>query len=428
MPHFNLNLDGFYVNGERQSLALELRATVGDEVELTGWAVDRETGLGARALTLFIDGRIQIGAQTCMPRPDLIPVVGQQGRDCGFSIRIPTAALTPSVHLLTFMITAPSRVEWVSFAMSLQLEDPPDPPPRPKQIVVATAMKSAGKHVQSVLLAYFGIENPAFGGASDAEQIVNDDVIRSALDAPFVMNAHMIARAVSMDTLAYWGLRVFQTWRNLGDTVISLDEHTLKAADDEWRNAYAYIEDRALYAALPVQRRYRYQIRNAIPWYLTFYTSWRRARARLFMRYEWMATDPQGYFRYLLSRLDRNVDELRLMRLVAAGPGERSNFNVGLVGRSKSHLDEESQAMLEACIREHPSDVRELLYELPWYAAKYPAPVLARTVAGEIYLLAEGARHRASEHWIVTHQCDPARITVIEAADLMRIPSGADLF
>jgi hypothetical protein len=219
-----------------------------------------------------------------------------------------------------------------------------------------------------------------------------------------------------------------QTWRNLGDTVISLDEHTLYAPEGDWRNTYAYLEDRQYYATRPAQERYRYQIRNAIPWYLSFYTSWRANRARLFMRYEWMAIDPQAYFHYLIGRLERDVDVARLRRIVSYGPSERSGFNVGIVGRSRSMLDSRGQEMLEACIREHPSDVRELLYELPWYADKHGPPTTVSTENGETYLVAQGVRHRASEHWLVTHQVDRATAAQIPSAEVQQFPSGADLF
>lgn len=124
LSSYRLNLDGYRVNGESRPLALEFRATVGDEVELSGWALDSASRQGVLALSVQIDKHRTIAAQTRIPRLDLIPIFGRRASDCGFVACIATASLEPGLHHLFFVIAARSGHEWASFDWTLALDEP----------------------------------------------------------------------------------------------------------------------------------------------------------------------------------------------------------------------------------------------------------------------------------------------------------------
>ncbi len=430
---FQAGVDRISVNGAPRPVAFPIAATVGDVIEIVGWAVDKRTNRGAERLVMdpAPDGSFVV--RTGFARPELAAALGEAASNCGFVIELQTASLRPMPVPLRLVMPANGAPGWSAEFGTLELTRPDGSSLKNRQIVTATAMKSGGRHVASMLAKYFGIESATFGGAfpspaSDAEHLLTRELLQPALDAPFVLCLHLAARAVNINAIKYWGLNVVVTWRNLGDVVVSLDDHIRTEPDPIWRNVYAFMDYREPYAALPEQQRYRYQIRNALPWYFSFYVGWRLVSVPLFMRYEWMVRDELAYFTYLIEQLEGTVDEARLRSLVAAGPTAESGFNVGLVGRSATQLDEATQTMLEDCIREYPSDVGELLFELPWYAAKYGAPQLVATSPTEIFLVAEGKKRRASAHWLHTHGVGAGQVQSASPADLAGFPEAAPLF
>ena len=62
------------------------------------------------------------------------------------------------------------------------------------------------------------------------------------------------------------------------------------------------------------------------------------------------------------------------------------------------------------------------------YAAKYGAPQLVTTAARETYLIAEGVKRRAGEHWIRSHGIDRTTIAVVSANELSGLTPGLELY
>jgi hypothetical protein len=423
-----LGLDGVRVGGVERPVAIPIEAVVGEPVEIRGWTVDEETGEGAASVAVRLDKRLTYEAWTAVARPDLLPKIGAAARTGGFAVTIPTAELRPATHRLFFVLTSASGADWSSFDITLRLTGNGARPAYYPQIVVSTAMKSGGRHVTSVLRRYFAMPQVAWSDANDGEHLLTEELLRPVIDRPFVTGFHCLGRAINVNAIAHWGFKAAVTWRNLGDVLVSLDEHILHAPEGVWRPTLPFLDDRVGYAAWPAERRLAFLVRNAIPWYLSFYVSWRLARERLMMRYEWMVADPLGYFSYLIEQLDGPPDLARLRAIVDAGPADDSNFNVGVAGRSASLVPEEIRALLEVCIREHPSEVGELLLELPWYGAAYGEPALVAGASGELFVVAEGVKRRASSHWLRTHGRDPATATRVGAAELAGWRDGSDLY
>lgn len=166
-------------------------------------------------------------------------------------------------------------------------------------------MKSGSTYLAKVLSLYFGIDRVySQDYRGNREQNLVPALIQERLDRPFVTQMHIRPHVPNMDLIRRFGLSVVYVWRNLGDVIVSFDDH-VRLEDN--RNPVCYIDDRARYLALPQQHRYRYLILNAIPWYIAFYLSWRRALptvAGIKTSYEDMIAQPQAFFTRIIEGLE----------------------------------------------------------------------------------------------------------------------------
>ena len=93
--------------------------TLGGEFDITGWALDQlsRSGTGIDQVSLWLDGAMNQGIHlgdltTFQPRPDLEAVLGPSYRNCGYSLRWNSAAVSNGSH--TLYIYARSACGWSS--------------------------------------------------------------------------------------------------------------------------------------------------------------------------------------------------------------------------------------------------------------------------------------------------------------------------
>lgn len=374
-------------------------AYVGEPVELQGHFIG-QTDL-VDSVWVRIDNTLDC-AGTFVSRSDPTMINAENPR--GFSLRIPVEKLPLGKHNLLLNFACGSQRMQVNPPFVLEIRPAAERPTRPR-IIVAGSMKTAGRHIAAVLRRYFNIaSNPRFAFDNDGEHVITDRVLKTTGDRPFAFHCHPIARVAMVQTCNFRGIRIVPTWRNLGDIVVSMEEHLRTQTEDKWRNTYMFLPERESYRAMSDQERYQFVIRNAIPWYLTFYLSWRAFRQPTFMRYEWMVADPFAYFRYIITSLATKVDEERLRSIVAEGALQESGLNVGSAGRSDTLLSTESKKLLEALLLTHPVDLTELWLELPWVADASRKPTVASSPRGELFLVHGDVKLRiTSDHWLITH-------------------------
>jgi len=227
-------------------------------------------------------------------------------------------------------------------------------------------MKSGSTFIARVLALYFDAERiepvPYWGRL---EQHLDEHLLEPYLDRDFVIQMHLRPHVPNVEIIRQQNLSVVHVWRNLGDVIVSFDDHV---CNEDHRNPVCYIHDRARYAAMPVQERYFYLIQHAVPWYIGFYLSWRGIRPDLPVietHYEDLAADPFAYFSSVIRALGRPLDEARLRGLLATRPAG-TRFNKGVNRRSATLLSDDNKHLIEAMLRSHCEDLSELLNELPW--------------------------------------------------------------
>ncbi|HTX59518.1 MAG TPA: hypothetical protein VMH02_07530 [Verrucomicrobiae bacterium] len=339
----------------------------GADLTVSGWAAGG--GTVPAVLEAIVDG-VTLATGACgLARPDVAAALDDEGAlRAGFTITLPTQGLAAGVHALAlqFTLTDGSVERTAPLAMTVYTADVELPAcsDRPRAIVAA-APKSGGTYATAVLLRYYGIENPPFAYEYRQEHALTDRLLRDLGDRPFVVHLHLPARAQTVEALKQFGIAPIVGWRNLADTVVSYDDHVRNEGTETAAGTFVYINERERYLAMPRGARYRFLVRHMLPWYVAFYLGWRDVRAPLWGHYEELVADPLAYFGRIAQALSGHVDRERL-RASLSQPAEQTRFNAGRNGRALELMDEETQAFLEAALRDHYADLAPLIDELPW--------------------------------------------------------------
>jgi hypothetical protein len=162
------------------------------------------------------------------------------------------------------------------------------------------------------------------------------------LDRRFVVQMHVKPYETNLDIIRRFSLSVVYLWRNLGDVIVSFDDHIRM---EDHRNPIAYIHDLDRYLALPAQQRYRYLIQHAVPWCISFYLSRRNPVSALHVvrsSYEGMVANPYTFFTNIIEAFGSDPEPKHL-RTILASKLDNTRFNHGTVGRSLPHCQTETR-------------------------------------------------------------------------------------
>ncbi|MHC5544047.1 hypothetical protein ACYOEI_37955 [Singulisphaera rosea] len=234
------------------------------------------------------------------------------------------------------------------------------------RVLVACMAKSGSTYVARVLATYLGVNQPdPIGYWGRREQNLHPWHFENTLSGAYVLQMHIKPFDIHVDLFMRYGLRIALLRRNLADVVISLDDHCL---NEGVLIPICYVDNREDYAAMPADDRYRYLIRHGLPWYISFYLSWRDEKRLPIVsgRYEDMVETPYLYFSEMISGLGFPVDPPRLADILSRSlPTTR--FNKGVIGRSEALLSPRNKLLIEELLTDHPQDLSELLDDLPWH-------------------------------------------------------------
>lgn len=254
--------------------------------------------------------------------------------------------------------------------------------PSKKRVLVACSIESGSGVVSRALAEYLGA--PLIDRCSTPWHNLEHEIAQLG-DKPFVLRAHVRGYGPDLETVRKQGVQVVFLWRNLGDTVIALDER-IRSAD--FRSPLFQLHDRGRYLELPPQHRYAYLIDHALPWLAAFYLSWSgtpRAFPIIRGRHEHMASDPQGFFEALLEALGLEPEHRRVERAIDRAM-ELSRLNESAPGRSAGLLSDMNRRRLDDFLLRHPEDLSEPWAELPWRKTARPATgSLLSVLAGQPY-------------------------------------------
>lgn len=301
------------------------------------------------------------------------------------------------------------------------------------RIIVASTMKSGSTYVARVLRLYFETENPVVDYYWPAEQNLTYELLEQLRDRSFSINMHLLPHAPNLAACEREGIRLIHQWRNLGDVIVSFDDHIRRESE---ANPVAYIGDRERYLRLPSQKRYTFLIDAIIPWYLGFYLRWRRRQA-VFHAYERMLADRFAFFSEVLAQLGQTVDVPRLRGLLA-DKIDHTRLNVGRNARSAKQLDDGHRWQIEQLVSRHPEreQLDVLLWELPWGAlatgqrSRLDGMVVRPSDSETSYFVTRGCAHPILDvSWLRSRSLPQLReARRIEPFELLALERGAPLY
>ncbi len=298
----------------------------------------------------------------------------------------------------------------------------------PRRVLVASPMKAASTYTAHVIARYLGVSVPDVEYDWLAEQNYTDALRRQLAGGPFVMSLHMRPHQSNLNGLHADDVRVTLLWRNLGDVIVSFDDHVPRYGA---HNPMFFV-DHDRFVRLPRQERFRHAIDGFVPWNLGFYLHWRLMPGLPFNPYELLVADAPAFFRQLLTQIGVAV-EPEWLDEVLAQPADGTRFNVGSVGRSALAFDDETKRRVERRVLEHPErdELDVLVWELPWAPCElmrvtaYDGTVIAADASAPYYV-SRGVRHAVSPRWLASRGAAALRTPrAAEAGVLDAIPLGA---
>jgi hypothetical protein len=302
--------------------------------------------------------------------------------------------------------------------------------------LVVSPMKSGSTYVSNVLTAYAAV--PPLAGVLldlDREHSVDETFANQLRGRAFCMNFHMLPTRFNLLACKRENIVVVGVWRNLGDMLVSLDDHFFREELIHGPAGFPVVNPDT-YLRMEETARHRFLIDAVLPWYLGFYLRWRRT-GLILHAYEAMVADPFAYFARILQQTFRHeaVSD-RLAALLAQPAGNADRFNVGRVGRSAERLAEDNRRRLEELIltHAHREQLEVLLWELPWRSPVLAdaSPLDGRVVSGTNdstpLFVTRGVAFPVSPAWLASRFGPRAQVDLVPDDALAALPRGETLF
>jgi hypothetical protein len=289
-------------------------------------------------------------------------------------------------------------------------------------------MKSGSTFVAHVLERYFGVEHPDAQIDWSAEHNLSP-WIWQVRGIGFCTNFHMLPHPMNLVIAQQEAVQITVIWRNLGDMLLSYDNHVATSGD---RPSMCFVLDPERYARMNDSDRRLFLIDTVAPWYIGFYLRWQQAGGRMHA-YEVMLEDQLTYFAEIVAGLTGALpDFARLQAALAPPPGAGDRFNVGRAGRSAELFDDRAKRALEDKIFSHPDfeQLEILLWELPWDVPRLePRKPLDGAVVrrddGQAFFISRGVAHPiARKSWILGRTGARRLPPPVSAAELAAYPIG----
>ncbi|MEE8332971.1 MAG: sulfotransferase domain-containing protein [Alphaproteobacteria bacterium] len=222
--------------------------------------------------------------------------------------------------------------------------------------LIACMQKSGSSLLFEMIHHLTGWEKAFFSSAYfQNEQELDLPSILEVVKTDTVTQQHCRATEANIHIMQGLSIRPVVLVRNLADVVMSLVDYYDHGAlintflDAEWFN-------------LSPASKCDYIIDHVMPWYVGFYTSWRRVEAAsrldcLFVHYEEMIADKPGTLRKVANflGLEKSIDAYDAAIAAAEGDKAKTRFNKGIVGRGAASLDNAQQARLKQLTTPFPS-------------------------------------------------------------------------
>lgn len=298
------------------------------------------------------------------------------------------------------------------------------------KIVIAAPMKSGSTYMGHVLGRYFGtgvVPEMLIDWYAEHNMLGWVGQLRNT---SYCFNLHLYPHMSNLAIARHEGVAIVVVWRNLGDMLVSYDDHMLQHKHNP---SMIFIHNHERFGALPPAARYHFMIDTVAPWYIGFYLRW-RGKGVTIHPYEQMLLDQRGFFGRMVAELTgAPADEARLSQALAPPPGESDRYNVGRVGRSAAQFPDDVKRRLEDKIFTHPdrAQLEILLWELPWEVPRLErrsaldGKVVARASDGAAFFVSCGVAYPIAQlSWLLSRAGERRTPVAVDDAELAKLEVG----
>jgi hypothetical protein len=232
---------------------------------------------------------------------------------------------------------------------------------RAPRILLACPRKTASTFLSAVLVNALGaqeslltlpvarLQNAGALGAAMREHEMDELALLRACFLPtgFVSQQHVRCTPYLASQLALYHVQPILLKRNLLDSLVSLDDMCLEAARAHHADKFYFFTHLPhAYKDMSDDWRMATLIRLYLPWYLSFYASWRKCEARglvapLWISYEQdVKGEPAELAEKLAAYIGGQATTERIAAAIVANTGKQAlKFNKGVVGRGQRMSD-----------------------------------------------------------------------------------------
>ena len=153
----------------------------------------------------------------------------------------------------------------------------------------------------------------------------------------FIAPMHVRASPSLVKMIGHYNVKPIIITRNIYDCIVSLKERIKRYQHKEKASsALVFCHTLPIHKNLTNEQIEHFLIKFALPWYFSFYVSWKQAEAtEIFVTYESLVNDKYGTMVKILNGLNIEVDEGRINEAIKNTEDMNTRKNVGIAGRGK---------------------------------------------------------------------------------------------
>lgn len=222
-------------------------------------------------------------------------------------------------------------------------------------LLVACMPKSGSSFFSAALASAAGFRAQTLGwGFEQNEQDLYLPLLVRHYRENTVTQQHMRGSDPNLRLIEAFGMTPIVLVRSLPDIAVSLFDHLSHYSR---KASMAFVNER--YDSLAPAAQVDFIVDLFMPWYISFYVSWREAERTgkcrpIWLRYEDMIEDPASTIVRVLAQCGIPVSREQAAAAAEQGMGGKIRFNKGVAGRGQSFLSDAQRGRIAALTRHYP--------------------------------------------------------------------------
>jgi Sulfotransferase domain len=229
-----------------------------------------------------------------------------------------------------------------------------------KYLVLAAMPKSGSTFLSHTLCALTGYRHYYLACAYDnIEQEIYLPRVIDGFGSGRVVQQHFKANGPNLEVLNRFDIKPIVVVRNIFDLAASIRDHLVTERLDNLPAVYPPGD----FLTFSPSRQLDFVIDMIVPWYITYYVSWRQAEKKkqiefLWVVYEELVADWSAGIRRILDFLGMQKPDAAIARAIQttrAEPKERTRLNVGVPGRASALLSDSQRERIVRLTQYYPN-------------------------------------------------------------------------